>query len=428
MTPLRIAIAGLGTVGAGVVKALQNHRALIEARAGRAVQIVAVSARDPNKSRGFSLEGIAWEPNPLALAVRKDVDLVVELMGGAEGVARDVVTAALSHHKSVVTANKALIATHGLELARLAETHSVALALEAAVAGGIPVLKTLKEALAGNRVLRIAGILNGTCNYILTTMQRERRSFEDVLLEAQKLGYAEADPSTDIDGWDAAHKLAILTSLAFAVPPSLATLRVEGIRDVTLQDMQFAEELGYRIKLLGMCSCVEGRVEQRVHPALVPISSALAQVDSVYNAVAIDAEPVGTLFLQGRGAGEGPTASAVIADLVDVARGRASLPFGVEVSRLVPLESISLSQHQGTYYLRLDVLDTTGVLAHVSDTLREVGISMKSILQKPSHHGQLTSIVGITHSAGEADVQRFTKEIVKHTQIINNARAIRVEE
>ncbi|MBF0394954.1 MAG: homoserine dehydrogenase, partial [Alphaproteobacteria bacterium] len=332
--PLKIAIAGLGTVGAGTVRLLREQADLIERRAGRPIVVTAVSARDKGRDRGVSLDGMAWFDDAATMAAQADAEVVVELIGGADGTARQVCETAIGRGRHVVTANKALLAHRGTELAAAAEERGVVLAYEAAVAGGIPIIKALREGLAGNRLRQVVGILNGTCNYILTTMRETGRDFGAVLAEAQALGYAEADPSFDIDGVDAAHKLAILTSVAFGCPVNFAGIHIEGIRHVSALDIQFAEELGYRIKLLGIARRTEAGIEQRVHPCMVPMSSPIAHVEGVFNAVVAEGDFVGRSFYEGRGAGAGPTASAVAADLIDIAAGRRGPTFGVPASRL----------------------------------------------------------------------------------------------
>jgi len=335
--PLKIAVAGLGTVGAGTLKLLQDQAELLAERGGRRIVVTAVSARDRRRDRGVELSAVRWYEDATAMAADPEIDVVVELIGGADGIARQVVDAALDHGKHVVTANKALMAHHGTRLAARAEERSLALSFEAAVAGGIPVIKALREGLAGNRLERVYGILNGTSNYILTTMRETGREFAEVLAEAQKLGYAEADPSFDIDGVDAAHKLAILASVGFGRPVDLAGVYAEGIRHVSRLDIDFAEELGYRIKLLGIARRTEDGLEQRVHPCMVSRATPIAAVEGVFNAVVAEGDFVGRVVLEGRGAGAFPTASSVAADLVDIAAGRRVAPFGVPAAALAPL-------------------------------------------------------------------------------------------
>src|SRR5271165_874311 len=343
MKPLRVGIAGLGTVGAGVVKLLARQAELITARAGRPITVTAVSARDRNRDRGISLDGLIWHDDPLALAWDENVDVVVELIGGSDGPAKALAEKALAAGRPLVTANKALLAVHGVALAQAAEAASLPLAYEAAVAGGIPVIKALREGLAANRISRVAGILNGTCNYILTVMRERGREFAEVLADAQRLGYAEADPSFDIDGIDAAHKLAILAALAFGRPVAFDAVHVEGIRSISALDIAFAAELGYRIKLLGIAGVTDGAIEARVHPCMVPQSSPIATVDGVFNAVVAEGDFVGRVMLEGRGAGARPTASAVVADLIDIARGRLTPVWGAAAAALSTTPSVPMS-------------------------------------------------------------------------------------
>lgn len=422
---LKIGIAGLGTVGVGVVEILQRHTEHLSARSGKNITITAVSARDKSRDRGVDLSGITWCDDPVALAAA-DVDVIVELMGGAEGAAKDLVEAALKAGKHVVTANKALIARHGIQLAKMAESKGVQLKCEAAVAGGIPVIKALKEGLAANQVERIAGILNGTCNYILTTMEREGRTFDDVLKEAQSLGYAEADPSFDIDGVDAAHKLAILAAIAFGTKVDMDKLQVEGIRHITSTDINYAAELGLRIKLLGVAQLVEKKLEIRVHPALVPAESSLAQVDGVLNAVEIISDPMGTLFLSGPGAGRGATASAVVADIVDIASGRGGYLYNRPAASLESLAIAAAKAHQGGFYLRLSVIDKPGVLAAISNIFLEDQISIASLIQKTREPEKPVEIVLTTHDTTEASMTKALTRIRKLEQVLGDPRFIRI--
>jgi homoserine dehydrogenase len=417
--PLNIGIAGLGTVGAGTVRLLQDNAALITARAGRPIRIAAVSARDRARERGLNLSGIVWAHDPQDMIANCDV--IVELIGGAEGPARDLVEAALAAGTPVVTANKALLALHGATLA----AHGTPLAFEAAVAGGIPAIKTLREGLAANQVTRIAGILNGTCNYILTTMREEGRDFAAVLADAQALGYAEADPAFDIDGVDAAHKLAILAVLAFGHPVDFAAIPVEGIRRVSALDIAFATELGYRIKLLGLAACTPAGVQLRVHPAMVPAASLLAGVEGVFNAVLFEGDAAGPIFLQGRGAGAGPTASAVVADLIDLVRGR-HLPIWGQAA-LTPARAVPLAEHVGAYFLRLMVTDQPGVLADVTSALRDHGISLASMLQHGRKPGEAVPIVLVTHECSDAAIAAALGVIAAQEAVLEAPTLIRIE-
>jgi homoserine dehydrogenase len=425
--PLSVAIAGLGTVGAGVLTLLRQNADIIAARAGRPITVTAVSARDRARDRGVSLTGLRWHDDPVALASDASADVVVELIGGSEGPARALVMAALEAGKPVVTANKALLAVHGAELAAAAERAGVPLAFEAAVAGGIPVIKALREGLAANRVSRVAGILNGTCNYILTMMRAHGRDFADVLADAQRLGYAETDPSFDVDGIDAAHKLAILAALAFGRPVAFDDVYVEGIRGVSALDIAFATELGYRIKLLGIARDIDGGIEARVHPCMVPQSSPIATVDGVFNAVVAEGDFVGRVMLEGRGAGAGPTASAVVADLIDIARGRLTPVWGAASGALSDAPSRPMSTHVGAYYLRLMVVDRPGVIADVTAVLRDHGVSLESMLQRARSPGEPVPVVLVTHETNETSMRAALARIDALDAVMEPPTMIRIE-
>ncbi|MBN9516150.1 MAG: homoserine dehydrogenase [Alphaproteobacteria bacterium] len=424
---LRIGIAGLGTVGAGVVKLLAEHGRLLALRGGRPLKLVAVSARRKAKKRDIDLSQVRWENDPMALATAPDIDVVVELIGGSSGVARRLVQKALASGKHVVTANKALLALHGTEIAAAAEKKGSILAFEAAVAGGIPVIKALREGLVGNRVGRLYGILNGTCNYILTTMRETGRDFDVVLAEAQAAGYAEADPSFDVDGIDAAHKLAVLTGAAFGARVNFAGVHVEGIRRVTSMDIQFAEELGYRIKLLGLARETRFGIEQRVHPCMVPLGAPIAHIEGVFNAVVVEGDFVGTTMFQGRGAGQGPTASAVVADLVDVARGRHMPAFVVPADRLADKKVSPMDRHVGAYYMRLMVQDRPGVISSVSGALAKERISLESMLQRGRSQSGEVPVVLTTHETEEAAMRRALARIAKLGAVAEEPCLIRIE-
>ena len=424
---LRVGIAGLGTVGAATVRLLRENAALIAARAGRAIVPVAVSARDRGRGRGVSLDGLEWHDSAEALATADGVDVVVEVIGGADGPALVCATAALAAGRHVVTANKAMIAHHGVRLAALAERRGVRLAFEAAVAGGIPVLKAVRESLAGNRLSRVAGILNGTCNHILTTMRETGREFADVLAEAQALGYAEADPAADIDGVDTAHKLAILAALAFDRVVPFEAVHVEGIRPIEALDIGFADELGFRIKLLGIARATADGIEARVHPCLVPAGSPLARVDGVYNAVVAEGDFAGRITLEGRGAGGGPTASAVVGDLIDIARNGTGLPWGRATAALATGPMLPISAHHGAYYLRLVVLDRPGVIAEVAAALRDAGVSLKSMLQHGRAPGEAVPVVLVTHETSERAMRDAADRITRLEVVVRTPLLIRIE-
>ncbi len=435
--PLKIGIAGLGTVGAGVLQLLSRNGANLAARSGRQLQVTAVCARNRNKNRGVDLAGIEWIGDAETLARSPNIDVFVELIGGEDGVAKASVEAALSAGKHVVTANKALLAHHGVMLAALAERQGVALNFEAAVAGGIPIVKLMRESLTGNQIVRVFGILNGTTNYILSRMTHEGRAFDEVLKEAQAAGYAEADPTFDVGGHDAAHKLAILTSLAFGTQISFETVYVEGIAGITPADIEAADDLGYRIKLLGVALKTDSGIEQRVHPAMVPKHSAIAEVDGVTNCVAIDTDFAGEVMLVGAGAGAGPTASSVVSDLVDIARGHILLPFILPAGELVPYQRAQMRAHEGGYYIRLSVYDRPGAFAAIAGRMAAEGISLESIVQKRPRQqlmphvedgqGKPTPVVMITHRTMEAAIRRALEAIERDGHIDAPPQMIRIE-
>lgn len=425
--PLKVAIAGLGTVGAETVRVLQGQADLIALRCGRPIRVVAVSARSRDKDRGFSMDGIDWYSDPVEMASQTTADVVCELIGGSDGVAKTVVETALARGRHVVTANKALLAHHGVALAATAEQNSLVLAYEAAVAGGIPIIKALREGLAGNRISRVYGILNGTCNYILTTMRESGRDFGDVLADAQRLGYAEADPSFDVDGVDAAHKLAILTSLAFGTQVNFDSIHIEGIRHVSATDIAFAEELGYRIKLLGIARRTDAGIEQRVHPCMVRKDAPIATVEGVFNAVVAEGDAVGRSVYEGRGAGAGPTASAVVADIIDIAAGRRSPTFGVPSPSLVPLPAWSMDQHVGAYYVRLMVQDHPGVFADIAAALRDSQVSMEAVIQRGRSQHEVVPVVLTLHETAEARLNDALQRIGAIEAVVEPPRVIRIE-
>ena len=436
---LKLGIAGLGTVGAGLVRLIETHREKLATATSRQLEVSAVTARDKTKDRGIDISQAEWFDDAVAMAASPSIDVFVELIGGDEGVARDAVTAALKSGKHVVTANKALLAKHGVELAKLAESKGVALGFEAAVAGGIPVIKTLREALVGNAVTRVYGILNGTCNYILTKMQDDGRSFEDVLKDAQDLGYAEADPTFDVGGHDAAHKLSLLTSIAFGTEVAFDQIHLEGIDKITPGDIEAADELGYRIKLLGVALQTDTGIEQRVHPALVAKQSAIAQVSGVTNCVAIDGDFVGDLLLVGPGAGAEATASAVMSDIGDVARGVVGAPFVTPAESLAPYTRARLGQHEGAYYVRLSVYDRPGAMAAIATRMAEQDVSLESIVQRRAKHqlpgtgvrpelGSPASVVLVTHQTTESAMRAALEAIEKDGKIAHAPQMIRIEQ
>ena len=429
MSALKVAIAGLGTVGAGALKILTQNAAEIAARCGRPITVTAVAARDRSKDRGVAVEGLRWFEDAAVMAADADADVVVELIGGSEGIARKTVEAAIARGRHVVTANKALLAHHGVALATSAEKAGLSLNFEAAVAGGIPIIKALREGLAANRIRRVTGILNGTCNYILTTMRASGRSFGDVLKEAQDLGYAEADPSFDIDGTDAAHKLAILTSVAFGTPVDIKAVHVEGIRNVSSLDLQYAEEFGYVIKLLGVAERLDrngGVLMQRVYPCLITPDMPLANVEGVFNAVVAEGDFVGRSVYEGRGAGAGPTASAVVADLMDIAAGRKVPTFGIPVGALKAIPTVPVAEHVGEYYVRLLVVDRPGVFADIAVAFRDEAVSMESVLQRGRNAANVNVVI-ITHETQEAPLLRALKRLQANAALVEPPHMMRIE-
>ena len=424
--PLRIGIAGLGTVGAGLVKLLTENEDLISRRCGRRIQICGISARDPQKVRDISTGHLAWFNDPVELARSENIDVFVELIGG-EDIAARAVEAALRSGKHVVTANKALIAARGAEFGDLAEKREVALGFEASAAGGIPIVKALREGLAGNEITRVVGILNGTCNYILTQMEETGRSFPDVLSEAQALGYAEADPALDVGGGDTAHKLAILASLAFGTLPDMGGVYTQGIEQISIVDIAFAAEFGHRIKLLGIAAKTPRGLEARVHPAMIPLGTALADVMGVLNGVVVESGSAGTSVFEGRGAGAGPTASAVVSDLIDIARGHRIPAFGLPSLSLEQIARAPLGARQGTFYLRFDVLDRSGVLATIARCLAEQAVSIESMIQRGRSPDEKVAIVIITHDAKESAVVAAIKAIETAGAVVEPPCMIRME-
>lgn len=431
---LKIGVAGLGTVGASLVRILQTRANALAVACGRPITVMAVSARDASKDRGILMDGIAWYADPVEMAKQADIDVFVELVGGSEGAAEDSVRAALGRGLHVVTANKALLSRHGVELAKLAEEKGRLLNYEAAVAGGIPVIKTLRESLTGNNFSRIYGIMNGTCNYILTRMEREGLSFADCLKEAQRLGYAEADPSFDIEGNDTAHKLSILTTLAFGCEISADQIYLEGITNISIEDIHAAADLGYRIKLLGVAQKTESGIEQRVHPTMVPLDSVIAQVDGVTNAVALESDILGELLMVGPGAGGNATASAVLGDITDIAKSRPGAQevpvLGRPAHLLEPYRQAEMQSHEGGYFIRLTVQDRTGVFASIATQMAENAISLESIVQhskEPATVDRPQTIILVTHATMESAVRQAVDAIKGEGYLIGEPQVIRIE-
>lgn len=431
---LKIGIAGLGTVGASLYRILGERHNMLAVACGRDIRVTAVSARNRSADRGIDLNATPWFDNAVSMAAEADIDVFVELMGGAGEPAYSAVKTALNRGLHVVTANKALLAKHGVELAALAEDKGVILNFEAAVAGGIPVIKALRESLTGNTVSRVYGIMNGTCNYILTRMEREGLSFEACLKEAQRLGYAEADPAFDIEGNDTAHKLSILTTLAFGTKIAADDIYLEGITNISLEDILAARDLGYRIKLLGVAQKTASGIEQRVHPTMVPQDSVIAQVDGVTNAVAIESDVLGELLMVGPGAGGNATASAVMGDIADIAKSRPGAQLVPSLGR--PAASLDayvrgeMQSHEGGYFIRLTVEDRAGVFASIATRMAENAISLESIVQRPQKAGDgddRKTIILVTHATTESSVRKAVDTIETEGYLIGKPQVIRIE-
>ncbi|KIN64500.1 Homoserine dehydrogenase [Sulfitobacter noctilucicola] len=424
--PLRLGIAGLGTVGVGVVRIIRQQAALLEARTGRKVTISAVSARSKGKDRGVNLSDYAWEDDPVALATRDDVDVFVELMGGDEGPAKDATEAALNAGKDVVTANKAMLAIHGQALAELAEAKNRVIRYEAAVAGGIPVIKALLEGLAGNEIKRVMGVMNGSCNYILTRMESSGGTYQDIFAEADGLGYLEADPQLDVGGIDAAHKLAILSSIAFGTKVDFDGIQLEGIERVTIEDIKAAADMGYKIKLLGVTQKTGRGLEQRMQPCLVPDTSPLGQLEGGTNMVVLEGDAVGQIVLRGAGAGEGPTASAVMADICDIARGVRGTVFGQPASTLESATA-ALTKLPAAYYLRMSLVDKPGALAKIATVLGEAGVSIDRMRQY-AHEATSAPVLIVTHKTTQASIETAIAAMDSTGVMAGEPVALRIEE
>jgi homoserine dehydrogenase len=423
---LRLGLAGLGTVGIGVVKIVQRHAEMIALRAGRAVEIVAVSARDPKKPRDADLSAYAWETDPVALARRADIDVFIEVMGGHDGAAKAATEAAILSGKDVVTANKALLAHHGQALAVAAEANGRVIRFEAAVAGGIPVIKALTEGLAGNQIRRVMGVMNGTCNYILTRMQSAGLPYETVFEEARQLGYLEADPNLDVGGIDAGHKLSLLAAIAFGTKVSFDAVELEGIGAVSIDDIRLAADMGYRIKLLGVAQMTGRGLEQRMTPCLVPADSPLGQLQGGTNMVVLDGDAVGQIVLRGPGAGEGPTASAVMGDVIDLARRFRVPPFGQPAASLAtPIAAKTATP--ASYYLRMTLLDKPGALAKIATCLGEAGVSIDQMRQY-GHQGTHAPVLIVTHKAARDDVLHAISRFGTTGVLVGQPVALRIEE
>jgi len=434
-----IGLVGLGTIGTGVVKVLRQNAQVIAQRLGFPLRLVRIADLDTERDRGIDLSGVRFDSDSEGLISDPEVQIVIELIGGY-GVAKKFTLSAIEQGKHVVTANKALLALHGKEIFDAATKHGVDVAFEASVGGGIPILRSVREGLAANHIESVVGILNGTTNYILTEMEKTEEDFDVVLKRAQDLGYAEADPTFDVEGVDAAHKLSLLTAMAFGAQLTFDEIPTEGIRGLAPLDFEMAEEFGYRIKLLGIArACNEEgkgeRVDARVHPTMIPRTSMLANVDGAMNAVAVLGDAVGPTLFYGAGAGEMPTASAVVADLMEIAReihrsgaGRVA-PLSYMPEQLVPKAQVPLGELVGRRYLRFTALDRPGVLSHITGALGENGIGIESLVQKGrGHTGQSVPVIALTHPASEAALREAIREIDAQVEVTEPTRLIRIEE
>jgi homoserine dehydrogenase len=426
-SPLRLGIAGLGTVGAGVVKITRQKAELLATRGGRPIEITAVSARNRDKDRGVNLSHYAWEDDPVKLATRDDVDVFVELMGGSDGPAKAATEAALKAGKDVVTANKAMLAHHGQELAQLAEDNNCVLRFEAAVAGGIPIIKSLTEGLAGNDIERIMGVMNGTCNYILTRMEDAGLSYEEAFAEADGLGYLEADPNLDVGGIDAGHKLSLLASIAFGTQVAFDAVELEGIGQVSIEDIRQAADMGYRIKLLGVTRMTGRGLEQTMTPCLVPAVSPLGQLQGGTNMVVVEGDQVGQVVLRGAGAGEGPTASAVMGDVMDIARGLRMTTFGQPASTLVAAQPAK-SATPAPFYLRLALQDKPGAMAKVAAALGDAGVSIDRMRQYGHDQSTTAPVLIVTHKTTRPSLDAALEVLAGSDVVSGDPVALRIEQ
>ena len=423
--PLKLGIAGLGTVGTGVVKIVQKHADLLEKRSGRKIVISAVSARSRTKNRDVDLSAYAWEEDPIALARRADVDLFIEVMGGHDGPAKAATEAAIAAGKDVVSANKALLAHHGQDLAEAAEAKGHVIRFEAAVAGGIPVIKALTEGLAGNQIRRVMGVMNGTCNYILTRMESAGLPYETVFEEARQLGYLEADPNLDVGGIDAGHKLSLLAAIAFGTKVSFDAVELEGIGRISIDDIRRAADMGYRIKLLGVAQMTGRGLEQRMSPCLVPADSPLGQLQGGTNMVVLEGDSVGQIVLRGAGAGEGPTASAIMADVIDIARGTRLSTFGQPARSLVtPVAAQATAP--APFYLRMALTDKPGALAKVATVLGEEGVSIDRMRQY-GHEDANAPVLIVTHKTTRDAIDHALSRLPATGVVLGEPVAIRIE-
>jgi len=424
---INIAIVGFGNIGGYFYKTLLNKKKWIESKTNKSISINYISAKSLNKKRKISIPKSLWIKNPLSLCTKKDVDIIIELVGGAEGVAKKLVFTALKNKKHVITANKSLLAKYGDELSLIAEKNRVNLEFEASVAGGIPVIRSIKDGLIANKINKVYGILNGTTNYILSEMEKENKDFTVVLNEAKKLGFAESNPFYDLSGNDAADKIRILSALAFNKTISKNKILTSGIQSINLSDIKYAKDLGYKIKLLAISEIINNRLAERVHPSLVSKKSYIANISGVLNAVIIDSVPLGRTVIQGEGAGPGPTTSALISDLCNILRSGIKLPFGISNKIRKKINNFNISNHLTSAYLRIEVKDLSGVLSSITKIFTKNKISIKNLVQVPNKKNKKASIAIITHESYEKNFQSLIKNLYKNKYVINKPTFIRIE-
>jgi len=427
MKVFNIGIIGLGNIGLEVYKNLKKNSSDIQNKTGFKLKILKVSARNINKKRGVSFTKNVFEKDPFKIVKNPNVHIIIEMIGGADGIAKRVVFESIKQNKHVVTANKALIAKHGDELSILSEKHGVNLLFEAAVGGGIPIIRSVKQGLIANKLHHIYGILNGTTNYILTEMEKRNENFPNVLKDAQRLGYAESNPTADVDGHDVADKISILSSIGFGTKIINKGFVVEGIRNIEIDDIKFAGELGYKIKLLAIAEKIKNQIKQRVHPCLIPFNIDLANIDNVTNAVVVDGNPIGRTVYEGPGAGKGPTSSAVISDVTSIMLGGDEFSFGLSPSSKKKMKLFNFDNHQSKYYIRFLTKDVPGVLSKITSNLAKNKISIANLIQKPSVN-RIANVMLITHSSKELNIQKVLKSLSKQNELFKKIVMIRVRD
>ena len=425
---INVALAGFGNIGSYFYRILEKNKKNIAKKTGKVPYIKYISAKNLGKKRIVKIPKKKWIKNPLNLACRNDVDIIIELIGGSEGIAKKLVFSALKNKKHVITANKSLIAKYGDELAYLAEKNNVNLEYEASVAGGVPIIRSIKEGLIANKINKIYGILNGTTNYILSSMENKNKTFNEILIKAKNLGFAESNPISDLSGIDSADKLRILSSLAFNKSLSKNKILTEGIQNIELTDIMYAKNLGYKIKLLSISEIKNNKLMERVHPCLILKNSYIAKIDGVLNAIVVDGSPIGKSVLQGEGAGPGPTSSALVSDLCSMLKGEVNFPFGISYSSRKKISKFNILNHLCSAYLRIEVKDLPGVLSSITKIFAKNKISIKNLIQKPNKKNKKASIIIITHENLEKNFNSLLINLVKNKFVLKKPTFIRIEE